>query len=234
MSDELNDVYSILSGADTNAMQQVGPMAFVFLLLLSLAGSLFVASLYLQFVGRRTGVRAYRAFALLGVSLTAILVTIQFSLPLSLGLLGAVSITRFRVPIKEPEEIGCIMLVVAVSIACATYEVVLLGVLLMVAVVALLAPRFSRFRAGVIHDTVVVISMPESDYETKADLVGKVIGRRLPQAQLESVSKVDLRMVLSYSVRDVNEVALKALQADLGATSRQSSLNVVVSRRAAG
>jgi len=42
--------------------------------------------------------------------------------PLSLGLLGALSIIRFRTPIKEPEEVGFIMLVIAASIICATFN----------------------------------------------------------------------------------------------------------------
>ena len=36
---------------------------------------------------------------------------------MSLGLLGALSIVRFRTPIKEPEEIGFLMVVIATSLA---------------------------------------------------------------------------------------------------------------------
>ena len=81
----------------------------------------------------------HRAFPLLGISITAIFVTIQFSLPLSLGLLGALSIVRFRTPIKEPEEIGFIMLVIAVSIATATFKLAFVGVIFVVALTALFA-----------------------------------------------------------------------------------------------
>ena len=41
---------------------------------------------------------------LIGPSVTLLFICVQLSLPLSLGLLGALSIVRFRVPIKEPEE----------------------------------------------------------------------------------------------------------------------------------
>jgi len=55
----------------------------------SLLSSLFVAYLYVHFYSSRaTGSQIHRAFPLLGISITAIFVTIQFSLPLSLGLLG--------------------------------------------------------------------------------------------------------------------------------------------------
>ena len=113
------------------------------LLLLALAGSLLssllISFLYVRFYGSRaTGSQIHRAFLLVGPSITAIFIAIQFSLPLSLGLLGALSIVRFRMPIKEAEEIGFILLVVAVSLSWATLNVRLLGMLLVIAVVGLL------------------------------------------------------------------------------------------------
>ena len=111
----------------------------------SLAGSLLASWLYLLFYSSRaTGSQVHRAFPLLGLSITAIFVCIQFSLPLSLGLLGALSIVRFRTPIKEPEEIGFIMLVIAASIATATFKLAFVGILFAIAVVALLVQTSGR------------------------------------------------------------------------------------------
>lgn len=45
-----------------------------------------------------------------------IIVTVKSSLALSLGLIGALSIVRFRAPIKEPEELAFIFMAVAVGI----------------------------------------------------------------------------------------------------------------------
>jgi ubiquinone biosynthesis protein Coq4 len=139
MQKQLADIYSILTGSNTQAMSEIGIAGFVLLMLVSLVSSLIAAFLYLQFyASRATGSQVHRAFPLLAVSITAIFVAIQFSLPLSLGLLGALSIVRFRTPIKEPEEIGFIMLVIATSIACATYKLAFVGLILVVATVALL------------------------------------------------------------------------------------------------
>src|SRR4026209_308623 len=180
MQDQLKTIYSILSGAATPAMAQIGVGPFIFLMATSLAGSLLASFLYLQFYSSRAtgsqvyrafpllglsltatfgctqfspppsllslqfspsrapGSQVYRAFPLLGLSITAIFVCIQFSLPLSLGLLGALSIVRFRTPIKEPEEIGFIMLVIAASIATASFKLAFVGLLFALALVALL------------------------------------------------------------------------------------------------
>ena len=120
---ELENIFRVLSGPGTQAMSDVGLGGLLFLMVLSLASSLFIAWLYRYFyASRATGSEVHRAFPLLGISVTAIFIAIQFSLPLSLGLLGALSIVRFRTPIKEPEEIGFIMLVIAASLACATFK----------------------------------------------------------------------------------------------------------------
>ena len=114
MPQQLNELMAALGGAGATGAQQIGPAAFVALMAASLASSFVISYLYLYFfTNRATGSQIHRAFPLLGISITAIFVCIQFSLPLSLGLLGALSIVRFRTPIKEPEEIGFIMLVIA-------------------------------------------------------------------------------------------------------------------------
>jgi hypothetical protein len=78
----------------------------------------------------------------MGPAVTTIFLTVQFSLPLSLGLLGALSIVRFRTPIKEPEEIGFILLLIASSIAIATYNVAFTALLYAIMFVTLFVLRF--------------------------------------------------------------------------------------------
>jgi hypothetical protein len=92
-------------------------------LLASLLAALLAAGLYRFFYeSRGTGSQVARAFPLLALAITTLFVCIQVSIPLSLGLLGSLSIIRFRTPIKEPEEVGFIMLVIASSVAAATYN----------------------------------------------------------------------------------------------------------------
>ena len=101
--------------------------AFVIALLVSLVVAFALSFLYRFFYeNRATGSAIHRSFITLGPSITALFIAIQYSLPLSLGLLGALSIIRFRTPIKEPEEIGFIMLLCACSVVIATFKFLLL------------------------------------------------------------------------------------------------------------
>ncbi|MFT5112224.1 MAG: hypothetical protein ACI8P9_001548 [Parasphingorhabdus sp.] len=115
---------------------------YVALIIISIVAALLIAHLYLVFFdSNSTGSRIHRAFPLIGPAVTTIFLTVQFSLPLSLGLLGALSIVRFRTPIKEPEEIGFILLVIACSISIATYNVAFAALLYLIVFAALFLLR---------------------------------------------------------------------------------------------
>ena len=50
---------------------------------------------------------------LIGLTVFLVITVVKSSLALSLGLVGALSIVRFRTPIKEPEELGYLFLTIA-------------------------------------------------------------------------------------------------------------------------
>ena len=125
--------------------ETLGLGRFLLLLAISALAAFVLARLYVRFFGgRATGSDVHRSFPLLAIAVTSIFVCIQFSLPLSLGLLGALSIVRFRTPIKEPEEIGFIMLVIALSIAIATFKLAFAGLIFVIAFVALVVQASLR------------------------------------------------------------------------------------------
>jgi hypothetical protein len=53
---------------------------------------------------------------LVGLTVFLVIVVVKSSLALSLGLVGALSIVRFRTPIKEPEELGYLFLAIAIGL----------------------------------------------------------------------------------------------------------------------
>ena len=169
MEPELKQWFTSLSGFGSQKMEDIGFVPFLVVMVISLICSMFISLLYVKFYkSRSTGSEVHRAFPLLGISVTAIFICIQFSLPLSLGLLGALSIVRFRTPIKEPEEIGFIMLVIAASICCATFNMFFLGIILIVAVIALLVLRISRgLFKGRLNDGMLIITLPTEKYRDK-------------------------------------------------------------------
>ena len=228
MQQQLN---SLLGAISQGSGPQVTPLAFLLLMTVSLLSSLFISYLYVHFYSNRaTGSQVHRAFPLLGISVTAIFITIQFSLPLSLGLLGALSIVRFRTPIKEPEEIGFIMLVISTSIAVATFKLGFVGIIFVVALAALFAMSWTRALSGAASDGTIVISVPSNGKPADPAAITALLRTRLPKARLESVSQNDRETVVSYTFQGIADSALAGLQAELNTAAGPSSYNVFINR----
>jgi Domain of unknown function (DUF4956) len=231
MQQQLNNLFAALGQGDP---QQISAGPFLFVMAVSLVSSLFISYLYVHFYSNRaTGSQIHRSFPLLGISIAAIFVTIQFSLPLSLGLLGALSIVRFRTPIKEPEEIGFVMLVIAVSLATATFRLAFVGIILAVAVCGLFIQAFTRRLTGRLTDGTLVISMPAGSEALDGDAVTALLRKRLRKARLESVSRTDQVTVMSYNFEGIAEGSLAGLQLELNTSVRDCTYNVFFNNRGA-
>ena len=82
-------------------------------------------------------------FIILGIATCLIITIVKSSLALSLGLVGALSIVRFRAAIKEPEELVYLFLIISIGLACGAgqFQVILIGIiviLIMMRVVTIL------------------------------------------------------------------------------------------------
>lgn len=228
MDNKQIDWYSILTGFGSKNMDEIGLIPFLGIMGISLLSSLFIALLYVRFFQpRSTGSLIYRAFPLLGISITAIFIAIQFSLPLSLGLLGALSIVRFRTPIKEPEEIGFIMLVVAASLCCATFNILFLCIILGVAIVALLVLHYGRgFLAVTDNSGVVIIESPSAVFHHKNRELFDALHTCIDNGRLDSVSESGDAAIISYNIRQPREKQLLELRDLIRAIDPAIKMNI--------
>ena len=91
---------------------------FFIALFLSLILSYIIKFTYIK-VGRALNDKDYFSdtFIPLAIITTLVITVIKFSLALSLGLVGALSIVRFRAAIKEPEELVYLFFVISVGLS---------------------------------------------------------------------------------------------------------------------
>lgn len=232
MSERMQALLDSFSGIGGGQMQQIGLLPFAVVMLVALAASIFIAYLYLYFYSSRaTGSHVQRSFPLLGLAVTAIFVCVQFSLPLSLGLLGALSIVRFRTPVKEPEEIGFIMLIVASSLACATLNFDFLAVILGAAVIALFARRWApALLEGTTHDGSLVMAFPAAAYSESGDELLELLERRLRRSRIESISRHDGEVVLSVLFRGTDGRQLSRFEDEIRRVVDPSSVTILFNR----
>jgi len=234
MPDRLQNALDVLLKLQSPEVREIGPLAFLVVLVTSLVAGIVVAALYRHFYGReQTGSEMHRAFPLLAITITAIFICIQFSLPLSLGLLGALSIVRFRTPIKEPQEIGFLMVVIATSLACATFNFTFLAMILGVVVVALLAlDHLPGAFAGTRSGGLVMLSLPAADFARQRDEIFGLLSSAAPKGRIESLSEDSNEVVLTYSFRSLAPVVAARLQDRLRETASPSHVAISYDRGA--
>lgn len=209
-------------------MADIGLAPFFFILLSSLIASLFISHLYLRFYSAKgTGSTLHRAFPLLGVAITAIFISLQFSIPLSLGLLGALSIVRFRTPIKDPEEVGFILLVIATSLSCATFNVPFLTILMTVSILGMVIMKFDKklFRKRA-SEGIAIIKVPTVYFDSHSEQVMGLIKKNIERSNLDSVLEDGAMCTLTYSFSKLGDQHVSTLRQQLKGISNEISLNL--------
>ena len=107
-----------------NKSIQIDLNGFVVSLLCSVVLSLLIQVFYIKFSSTLSNRMNFsKNFVLLGATTCIIIVIVKNSLALSLGLVGALSIVRFRAAIKEPEELVYLFMVIAVGLGCGAGQI---------------------------------------------------------------------------------------------------------------
>jgi len=90
-----------------------------------------------------------RNFLMMAMTTMLIITVVKSSLALSLGLVGALSVIRFRNAIKEPEELGYLFLAISIGLGMGANQVLITVVaitiiLLMIVLVSLFSSKFEN------------------------------------------------------------------------------------------
>ena len=168
----------------------------------SLLASVVVYIMYQLFYGsRHIGAGVHRTFLIGGPAITALFLGIQTSIPLSLGLLGALSFVRFRTPVKDPAEIGFLLLLIASSIGAATSNYLVTTILFAVVFITLGVQWLTRNRITLFGRGHLMISVDQLSFPTLEKKITTFLGERLRGLSLETMSTLDDRVSLHYQYR---------------------------------
>ena len=101
-----------------NSAPDISYSNFIIAILISAFLAFIVKLAYIR-ISRTLNDREYFSdtFVPLAIITTLVITVIKFSLALSLGLVGALSIVRFRAAIKEPEELVYLFFIIAIGLA---------------------------------------------------------------------------------------------------------------------
>lgn len=92
---------------------------FIFSFIVCAVLAFILGRLYVKFGNSLSNRKSFsRNFIVLAITTMFIITIVKSSLALSLGLVGALSIVRFRSAIKEPEELTYLFLTIAIGLGC--------------------------------------------------------------------------------------------------------------------
>jgi len=200
---------------------------FVLCIFISLLASVLVTLMYLfLYEHKNSGSGVYKSFLIIGPSVTAMFLAIQFSLPLSLGLLGALSFVRFRTPIKDPEEVSYILLLIASSIASATYNFSLVAIILLTVFAAQIAFKKCRTKRFFSQQRSHVIFSVSGDAPNE-QAISDVLSKNLKQVSLRNISKEGNTINFHYSFSNRTIAGYDELLIKLNKIAKIDSFNIV-------
>ena len=129
MNDSENN--ALLELLSSTSATQVELLPTLFNFFICIAMSFVLRSVYLRRSFSLTGKNHIGSIIpILSVTVFLVIVIVKSSLALSLGLVGALSIVRFRTPIKEPEELVYLFLAIAIGLGYAAGQVLITSVLM--------------------------------------------------------------------------------------------------------
>lgn len=100
-----------------NHVPDISPWGFLLNLMLTFVLAYLLGLLYSRYGNSLSNKRMFAAnFELIALTTMVIITIVKSSLALSLGLVGALSIVRFRAAIKEPQELAYIFFTIAIGL----------------------------------------------------------------------------------------------------------------------
>jgi len=192
------DFFEFIGGLQSPVSLVEGIVAVGF----SLLASIICYLMYQFFYGsRHIGAGVHRTFLIGGPAITALFLGIQTSIPLSLGLLGALSFVRFRTPVKDPAEIGFLLLLIASSIGAATNNFLITALLFVVVFIALGIQWLTHNRITLFGRGHLMISVDQPSFPALEKTLTAFLKERLRGLNLETMSTLDDRVGLHYQYR---------------------------------
>jgi len=195
----------------------------------SLLAAIVAYLLYQVFYGsKHIGAGVHRTFLIGGPAITMIFLVIQASIPLGLGMLGALAFVRFRTPVKDPAEIGFLLLLIASSLGVATSNYLITALHIVFVFLALGAQWLGHNKLAMFGRAHLMISLEQSCFPALEKKLAKFLNERLSGLNLETMSAVNNRVSLHYQYRKKSNIDWAAFNNELNLLTGPAKVEIFV------
>ena len=175
-----------------NQTIQIDLSNFVINLITAIILSFLVQQTYNKTAKTLSNVQNFsKNFVILGLTTAIIITIVKSSLALSLGLVGALSIVRFRAAIKEPEELVFLFLIISVGLGCGAGQlgITIIGTIIAIIIILALSRSESREKRIKIENfNFSIISKKKLDSKNLKDVID-IVTNNSDDCELISISQ---------------------------------------------
>ena len=157
---------------------------------------------------------------------TLIITIVKSSLALSLGLVGALSIVRFRTPIKEPEELAYLFLAIAIGLGLGAEQTLptTLSAIAIMAVMTLL----QRMRKDREHRNLYLsIDWEDAPEGEQLDRINELVAKHTLKSDLRRYDMRGSALEATYFIDIENVASLTTLQNELRDLSKAIGITLI-------
>ncbi len=168
------------------------------------------------------------SFPLLVISIIMIIYLIKSSIALSLGLVGALSIVRFRAAIKEPEELIYILFVIAIGLGLGAKQVTPVLIIFFI-IISFLFLR-SKFSNNLAIDKKVIINLSinkENDFKDILKEWNLIISNNGSDVDLYKIEQNEYDINVTYTVKIKSFEDLNTIRNNLVKLIPNSKLSII-------
>ncbi|AAQ00308.1 MULTISPECIES: DUF4956 domain-containing protein [Prochlorococcus] len=149
----------------------ISVLGFITNLIITLTLSLFLSYIYTKFGRSLSNRREFSLnFSPMSMTTMVIITIVKSSLALSLGLVGALSIVRFRTAIKEPEELVYLFLSIAIGLGLGANQTII-TIIGFIVIVSYLIVRSRYMKRSEVSYMNLVITYPAPNQEDFENII---------------------------------------------------------------
>ena len=147
-------------------------------------------------------------FFLITETTVLIITVVKSSLALSLGLVGALSIIRFRAAIKEPEELGYLFLAIAIGLGCGANQILISVVSF--CVISIVIMIINRESISNVTPNSSLLSIISSDNKIELEKVVNIVTENSQECSLKRFDQNDqsAEMIFTVYITDIENLKI--------------------------
>ncbi len=181
---------------------------------------------YIRYGNSHTNRKRFAAnFLPLSLATLLVIMIVKSSIALSLGLVGALSIVRFRAAIKDPEELTYLFFVIGIGLAGGANQPILAVVSFLVIISLLLLNKIVTNKIAFKNENKMYLNIQTDENDLKK--ITKVLTDILPYVELKRMDMIEQGLDLSYVCKAESIDQLDQLKNNLSALSPSTKLSII-------